>query len=83
MVEGIIHRLASERAIDEELKARDMLRWAAEMNNIKTGTEDMEPWQTTSFAQYPARKPCCGQRNSNFQDSSLQNAKFLSFLSDL
>ena len=31
MLKTIIHRLASERGIDENLKARDMLRWVAEM----------------------------------------------------
>ena len=34
-VESIITCLATERDIDENLKARDMLRWVAEMNNIK------------------------------------------------
>ena len=34
MLETIIHRLADERGIDEDLKTRDMLRWVAEMNNI-------------------------------------------------
>ena len=37
MLEGIIPRLAAERGIDENLKARDMLRWVAEMNNITIG----------------------------------------------
>ena len=41
MVENIISRLASERGIDEDLKARDMLRWVAEMNNIKAGAEEI------------------------------------------
>ena len=35
MLETIINRLVNERGIDEDLKARDMLRWVAEMNNIK------------------------------------------------
>ena len=35
LLETIILRLAAERDIDENLKARDMLRWVAEMNNIK------------------------------------------------
>ena len=34
-------RLAAERGIDEELKARDMLRWIAEMNNIKSSAEEI------------------------------------------
>ena len=41
MLETIIHRLASERGIDENLKARDMLRWVAEMNNIKASAEEI------------------------------------------
>ena len=39
MLETIIPRLAAERGIDEDLKARDMLRWVAEMNNIKANAE--------------------------------------------
>ena len=39
MLETIIPRLADERGIDEDLKARDMLRWVAEMNNIKSSAE--------------------------------------------
>ena len=35
MLESIIPLLAAERGIGENLKARDMLRWIAEMNNIK------------------------------------------------
>ena len=41
MLETIIPRLAAERGIDEDLKARDMLRWVAEMNNIKTSAEEI------------------------------------------
>ena len=41
MLNSIILRLAAERGIDEELKARDMLRWVAEMNNIKASTEEI------------------------------------------
>ena len=41
MLETIIPRLAIERGIDEDLKARDMLRWVAEMNNIKTSAEEI------------------------------------------
>ena len=40
MFETIIPRLAAERCIDENLKARDMLRWVAEMNNIKASAEE-------------------------------------------
>ena len=41
MLESIISRLAAERGIDENLKARDMLRWVAEMNNIKSSAEEI------------------------------------------
>ena len=41
MLETIISRLATERGIDENLKARDMLRWVAEMNNIKASAEEI------------------------------------------
>ena len=41
MLESIINRLAAERGIDEDLKARDMLRWVAEMNNIKVSAEEI------------------------------------------
>ena len=40
-LETIIPRLAAERGIDENLKARDMLRWVAEMNNIKASAEEI------------------------------------------
>ena len=40
MLETIVLRLATERGIDENLKARDMLRWVAEMNNIKASAEE-------------------------------------------
>ena len=41
MVGSIITRLASEKGIDENLKARDMLCWIAEMNNIKASAEEI------------------------------------------
>ena len=41
MLETIIPRLATERDIDENLKARDMLRWVAETNNIKASAEEI------------------------------------------
>ena len=41
MLEVIIFCLAAERGIDENLKARDMLRWVAEMNNIKASAEEI------------------------------------------
>ncbi|MBE6676811.1 MAG: TnpV protein [Ruminococcaceae bacterium] len=41
MIEIIIRRLAAERGIDENLKARDMLIWVAEMNNIKASAEEI------------------------------------------
>ena len=41
MLKTIIPRLAAERGINEDLKARDMLRWVAEMNNIKASAEEI------------------------------------------
>ena len=41
MLDTIIPRLATERGIDENLKFRDMLRWVAEMNNIKASAEEI------------------------------------------
>ena len=41
MLETIILRLATERGIDEDLKSRNMLRWVAEMNNIKASAEEI------------------------------------------
>ena len=41
MVESIITRLADESGIDENMKARDMLRWVVEMNNIKASAEEI------------------------------------------
>ena len=41
MLDSIISRLATERGIDEDLKAHDMLRWVAEMNNIKASAEEI------------------------------------------
>ena len=41
MLESIIPLLAAERGIGENLKARDMLRWIAEMNNIMASAEEI------------------------------------------
>ena len=41
MLETIVLRLATERGIDENLKTREMLRWVAEMNNIKANAEEI------------------------------------------
>ena len=41
MLESIISHLAIERGVDENLKSRDMLRWVAEMNNIKASAEEI------------------------------------------
>ena len=41
ILETIIPRLTAERGIDENVKARDMLRWVAEMNNIKASAEEI------------------------------------------
>ena len=41
MLGTIIPRLATERGIDEDLKAHDMLCWVVEMNNIKASAEEI------------------------------------------
>ena len=41
MLETIIPRLATERGIDENLKFHDMIRWVAEMNNIRASAEEI------------------------------------------
>lgn len=41
MLESIIPSLAAKRGIDENLKARDMLCWVAEMNNVKASAEEI------------------------------------------
>ena len=41
MLDNIIANLARERGIDEELKANDMFKWVAEMNNIKANAEEI------------------------------------------
>ena len=41
MLDAIIPRLAAKRNIDENLKTLDMLRWVAEMNNIKASAEEI------------------------------------------
>ena len=41
MIESIITLLAAERGLDENMKARDMLRWIVEMNNIKASAEEI------------------------------------------
>ena len=41
MLETIIPRLTVERGIDENMKARDILRWVVEMNNIKANAEEI------------------------------------------
>ena len=41
ILETIITHLAAERGIEENLKAHDMLRWVAEMNNIKASAEEI------------------------------------------
>ena len=40
-LEIIISRVATERGVDGNLKTRDMLRWVAEMNNIKDSAEEI------------------------------------------
>ena len=41
MLETILPLLAAERGIDEDLKALNMLRWVAEVNNIKASAEEI------------------------------------------
>ena len=41
MVEAIIANLARERGINEELKASDVIKWVAEMNNVKESAEEI------------------------------------------
>lgn len=41
MLETIIPCLAAKKGIDENLKTCDMLRWVAEMNNIKASAEEI------------------------------------------
>ena len=41
MVESIIPHLADERGVDENLKSHNMLRWVAEMSNIKASAEEI------------------------------------------
>ena len=41
MLDSIISRYAAKRGVDENLKAHDMLRWVAEMNNIKVSAEEI------------------------------------------
>ena len=41
MLESIINHFAAERGINEDGKARDLLRWVAEMNNIKASAEEI------------------------------------------
>ena len=41
MLDRTVSRLAHERGIDEDLKARDPLRWVGEMNNIKASAEEI------------------------------------------
>ena len=41
MLDRTVSRLAHERGIDEDLKARDPLRWVGKMNNIKASAEEI------------------------------------------
>ena len=41
LVESLISRLSTDSGVDENLKARDILRWVAEMNNIKASAEEI------------------------------------------
>ena len=41
MLDDIIANPARERGTNEELKATDMLKWVAEMSNIKASAEEI------------------------------------------
>ena len=41
LLDDIIHRLAKERGIDEDLKTHNALQWVAEMNSIKASAEEI------------------------------------------
>ena len=41
MLKIIVEEFAKEHGMDEELKAYDMLKWVAEMNNIKACAEEI------------------------------------------
>ena len=41
MMESIISRLKQERGITEELKAKDQMRWVAEMESIQASAEEI------------------------------------------
>ena len=41
MLDDMVPRLAQERGVDEDLKARNVLQWATEMNNIKASVEEI------------------------------------------
>lgn len=41
MVRDIVARLAAERGVNEELKAKDTLAWLQEMNNCKFSAEEI------------------------------------------
>ena len=41
MLDRTVSRLAHERGTDEDLKARDPLRWVGEMNNVKACAEEI------------------------------------------
>ena len=41
MMETLITQLAKTRGINEALKESDLLKWVAEMNNIKASAEEI------------------------------------------
>lgn len=41
MVRDIVARLAAERGVNEELKAKDTLAWVQEINNCKSTAEEI------------------------------------------
>ena len=41
MLDTLVTSFVAESGIDEDLKARDMFRWVAEMNSIKASAEEI------------------------------------------
>ena len=41
MVDSIVSRMAEKRAVNEELKARDPMRWVQEMNSIRNEANEI------------------------------------------
>ena len=55
MLDNTISLLATEGGIDEDLKARDMLRWVAEMNNIRASAKKSSVGRRSTYEVNPSR----------------------------